>query len=102
MVRFVRRVFSGAKRASTGLDLPPPSARVTFAVVSAALVGLGVGVFLVATEYLLLLSGAKERAKRLHRAAELDETERRRVAAVLRFSFILPPGFAALFWLVGG
>jgi hypothetical protein len=67
-----------------------------------ALVGVGVGVFLVATEYLLLLSGAKERAKRLHRAAELDETERRRVAAVLRFSLILPPGFAALFWLVGG
>ena len=67
-----------------------------------ALVGLGIGVVLVAVEYYMLKKDAEERSKRLHRTIEMDETAKRRINTVLRFSLLLPAGFALGFWIVWG
>jgi hypothetical protein len=65
-----------------------------------ALVGLGIGVFLF--EYLMLKKNVEERAKRLHRKAEFEEIEKRRIKAVMRFAVLLPIAFAAGAWLIFG
>ena len=67
-----------------------------------ALVGLGIGVFLTLFEYLALKKSVEERAKRLHRKAQFEDIEKRRIRTVMRFALILPIGFAAGAWLVFG
>ena len=68
--------------------------------IQGALWGLGVGALLVITEYLLLSKDVSERAKKLHREAQFDQTERRRMTSMTRFALILPFAFAAAFWLI--
>lgn len=70
--------------------------------IQGGLIGLALGAFLVAAEWLLLRSAARERAARLRRAAELDETARRRIRSITSFAALLPPAFALVFWIVWG
>ena len=70
-------------------------------VVEGALIGAGIGFFLVATEYLLLNKAVNERAKRFNRKPAFDVTERRRMTSMTRFAVLLPIGFALGFWLLG-
>ena len=72
------------------------------AVLQGALIGLTLAIVLVAAEYVLLSRAAKERAKALHRAPQLEEMERRRIASMARFSILLPFVFAFFFWLIWG
>jgi len=67
-----------------------------------ALIGLGIGAFLTLVEYIMLSKAANERAKKYNRKAELDPTERTRMSTILRFSLVLPVGFALVFWWVWG
>ena len=67
-----------------------------------ALIGLAIGAFLVAIEYMMLKKATEERAKRLHRKPVMEEMERRRIATVARFGLILPIGFALGFWIIWG
>jgi hypothetical protein len=68
--------------------------------VEGALIGTGVGLFLVGAEYLLLRKAVNERADKLKRKAEFDVTERRRISSMTRFAVILPFAFAIGFWIV--
>lgn len=70
--------------------------------VHGALIGIGVGLLLIATEYLLLRKAVNERAERYKRKAEFDVTERRRMSTITRFACILPIAFAAGFWWIWG
>ena len=65
-----------------------------------ALIGIGIALFLVVAEYLLLRQAVNERAERLKRKAEFDVTERRRMTSMTRFALILPFAFALGFWMV--
>ena len=65
-----------------------------------ALIGAGVGFFLIAAEYFLLKKAVNERAQKLKRKAEFDVTERRRMTSMARFAIILPAAFALGFWIV--
>ncbi len=68
--------------------------------VEGALIGTGVGLFLVGVEYLLLRKAVNERAEKRKRKAEFDVTERRRISSLTRFAVILPFAFAVGFWIV--
>ena len=68
--------------------------------IQGALIGAGVGLFLVGAEYLLLRQAANERARRFKRKPEFDVAERRRIISMSRFAVLLPAGFALAFWLV--
>ena len=65
-----------------------------------ALIGLALGLLLVAFEYFALNRMANERAKKFNRKAEFDVTDRRRMHTIFRFALVLPIGFAAAFWLM--
>jgi hypothetical protein len=67
-----------------------------------ALIGAGIGLFLIGAEYLLLKQNVNERAQRFRRKAEFDVTERRRMSSMWRFAVLLPIGFALGFWMVWG
>jgi len=67
-----------------------------------ALIGLGIGVVLYVFEYMALNKQVNERAKRYHKAAEFDITEKRRMAMVRNFIPILAGGFALAFWIIWG
>ena len=71
-------------------------------VLQGALTGLGVALVLIAVEYLQLRKLARERAKKRHVAAQFDDTERRRLAALVRFCIFVPPVFAFSYWLLWG
>jgi hypothetical protein len=71
-------------------------------VLEGALTGLGVALFLIAVDYLHLRKLARERAKKRHVPAVLDDTERRRLASLLRFCIFVPPAFAISYWLLWG
>jgi hypothetical protein len=66
-----------------------------------ALIGVAAAVVLVAAEYALLRSAASQRAAKRRVKAEFDPTERKRMISLARFSVLLPPLFAFLFWIVG-
>jgi len=68
--------------------------------IEGALIGAGVGLFLVGAEYLMLKRAVNERAQRYKRKAEFDITEQRRMSSMWRFAILLPIGFALGFWLV--
>src|SRR5438105_6934411 len=64
--------------------LPPPPSSTLFPYTTlfrSALIGLGVALVLIAVEYMHLRKLARERAERRHVPAELDDTERRRLAS---------------------
>jgi hypothetical protein len=71
-------------------------------VLQGALTGLGVALFLLAVDYLHLRKLARERAKKRHVALEFDDTERRRLASLVRFCIFVPPAFAICYWLLWG
>jgi hypothetical protein len=66
------------------------------------LVGLGVAIFLLGTEYLLLKKNRDDRAKRLKRTQDFDQTERGRIKTMVRFCVLVPLGFALAFWVIWG
>jgi hypothetical protein len=71
-------------------------------VLQGALIGLGIGAFLVFFEFFFINKAVNERAKKLNRKAEFDLTDRRRMATITRFAVVLPVAFAAVFWWVWG
>ena len=71
--------------------------------IKGAILGGLLGAALVAFEYMALTKDAKERAEKLHRKPELDDTARLRIRTMARFAFIaLPLLFGAGFWLIWG
>ena len=66
------------------------------------LVGLAVAAVLLLFEYAMAQKSSRERGKKMARKPELDQDERARLRSMVRFSFILPPLFAAIFWLTMG
>jgi hypothetical protein len=70
--------------------------------IKGAVLGGIIGIILVFFEVSALKKNAKERAEKLHRAAELDETERLRIKTLTRFAVILPIAFGAAFWWIWG
>ena len=70
--------------------------------VQGALWGLGLGVFLVLTEYVFVKKAVEERAVQKHQKPEWDGQDRARIRAVLGFSVFLPPAFALGAWLIWG
>lgn len=70
--------------------------------IKGAVIGGVIGLALVMFEYMLLKKDAKERAEKLHRAPELDETARLRIRTIARFAFVLPILFGAGAWLIWG
>jgi hypothetical protein len=70
--------------------------------VEGALVGLGVALFLLVAEYMLMVSAKNERARRTKRPPKFEDAERRRIATMARFCLFMPPAFAAFYWLIWG
>ena len=70
--------------------------------IQGALIGLGIGVFLLIFEYMALSKAVNERAKKYNKKPEFDITEKRRMAMVRNFIPILAAGGAFLFWIVWG
>jgi len=71
--------------------------------VTGALVGLALAVAMLLFDYLSIKAGAAERAKRqFKKTVELDPTERKRLASMIRFCFFVPPAFAFFAWLIWG
>lgn len=69
--------------------------------ITGGLVGLGIAVFLFVFDYTMIRKNAAERAKRNHlNVVELDSTEKKRISALARFCFVLPPAFALGFWIL--
>ena len=66
------------------------------------LIGLGLGAFLMAMEYLLIKKAARERAVRLHRKVEVDPGEHNRMRSIGTFALALPFAFAAAWWILWG
>src|SRR5207249_4243661 len=110
----IRRPVPRSSRRSLRRTRPPgvPSARqccctharvtVMHPALQGALVGLGVGVFLLVFEYLALNKQVNERAKKYNKKAEFDVTERGRLATMRNFALMLPVGFAVAFWIIWG
>ena len=70
--------------------------------ITGGLVGLGIGLFLFVFDYMMIKRGAAERAKRNHKTeVTLDNTEKGRIAALVRFCLFLPPVLAFAFWVIG-
>lgn len=65
-----------------------------------ALFGLGIGLFLVVVEFLLLKRAANDRARKRKVRAELSDQEKRQLSGVLRFSALLPFVLAAAAWFI--
>ena len=65
-------------------------------------IGLGLAVFLVGAEYLLIKKTAKDRAVRRHRKVEVDPGEHNRMRSIVTFSAVLPFAFAAAWWIIWG
>jgi hypothetical protein len=69
-------------------------------ILTGALVGTGVAFSLVGLEYALLRRSSAERARKTRRRDVFDGAERSRMASLARFCILIPPAFAAVFWLV--
>jgi len=67
-----------------------------------ALWGLGLGVVLVAIEYMFVKKAVEERAVQKHQKPEWDGQDRARIRAVAGFAVFLPPAFALGAWLIWG
>ena len=66
------------------------------------LIGIAVGVFLFLFEYFAAHRSAETRAKHQAKKKELNQDERARIITMLRFSLIIPVGFAIVAWLLWG
>ena len=64
------------------------------------LVGLGLSVFLIIIEYIMVKKAVEERAALRHQKPEFEPTDKARIRAVINFCLFVPPGFAAAFWLL--
>jgi hypothetical protein len=64
------------------------------------IVGLAIALLLLGFEYMAINKAVNERAKKYNRKPEFDVTDRRRMNSMMRFAFMLPFGFAAIFWIV--
>lgn len=64
------------------------------------LIGLAIAVLLLVFEYMMINKAVNERAKKYNRKPEFDVTDRRRMHSMLRFAFVLPIGFAVVFWMI--
>jgi hypothetical protein len=51
---------------------------------------------------MLMVSAKNERARRTKRPPQFEDAERRRISALARFCFFMPPAFAAFYWLIWG
>ena len=63
------------------------------------LVGLVLGVVLVAYEYHAVKKQVEERAAARHEKPVFTPQDKNRVVTLLRFAILLPPGAAVVFWL---
>ena len=63
-------------------------------------VGIAIALGLLVFEYMAISRAVKERSKKYHTKAEFDVTDKRRMSSMMRFAFILPFGFAIIFWLI--
>lgn len=70
--------------------------------IKGALIGLGVAGFLLLVEYLMMVNAKNERARRTKKPPQFEDAERRRIGAMARFSFFIPPAFAFFAWLIWG
>jgi hypothetical protein len=71
--------------------------------VTGALVGLAIGLLLLAGDYSMLRKAAAERAKKHHKTkVEFDQSERSRMKSLSTFCIILPPVLAVAFWMIWG
>jgi hypothetical protein len=64
------------------------------------LIGLGVALFFVASEYMLQNNEANETAKRLKRKPVWTDPMRQRLRGVIFFAILLPPAISLGCWLV--
>jgi len=64
------------------------------------LVGLGIALFLIAIEYIMVKKAVEERASARHQKPDFEPTDRARIRAVVNFCLFVPPAFAAAFWLL--
>ena len=68
--------------------------------VTGALIGLGIGIVLMAFDFMMIRQGAAERAKRQHQTlVQFDSTERKRLRSLFHFCLFLPPALALAFWV---
>jgi hypothetical protein len=72
------------------------------AAIEGALVGGAIGLVLLTIEWWLLKKAAQELAQKLHRAPELDQVARNRIATIARFAAVLPFAFAFFYWYIWG
>jgi hypothetical protein len=63
-------------------------------------VGIALGLGLLIFEYMAISRAVNERSKKYHTKAEFDVTDKRRMSSMIRFAFVLPFGFAVVFWLI--
>ena len=63
-------------------------------------VGFAVGIALLIFEYVMINKQVAERAKKYNRKPEFDVSDRRRMHSMMRFAFLLPFGFAFIFWMI--
>jgi len=63
-------------------------------------VGLALAAVLLGSEYLVLRKASRERAEQFKKKMEFDDTQRRRLVSLARFTLLIPPAFAAAFWLI--
>jgi len=64
------------------------------------LIGLAIAAFLVAFEYLSVKKNVEERAAAKHQKPVWEPSDRSRVRAVVNYAILVPPGLAAIFWLM--
>jgi hypothetical protein len=67
-----------------------------------ALVGLGIGILLVVTEYMFLKKAVAERATPNNPKPQFDPSDRNRIKSLASFAIFLPPALALGFWLIWG
>ena len=64
------------------------------------LVGLAVALFLIVFEYLAVKKQVEERASLKHQKPQFEPQDKNRVRSVVNFCLLVPPAFAAGFWLL--
>jgi len=70
------------------------------AALQGGLIGLAIAAFLVVFEYMSTKKLVEERAAAKHQKPEWEPSDRSRVRAVVNYAIFVPPGLAAIFWLL--
>ncbi len=68
--------------------------------VEGLIVGFAIAAILYGAEFVMQRKVARERAEVRKVKMELDDTQRRRLASLLRFCVFIPPAFAVAYWLL--